>query len=180
MNDNKNKPIVIGIGELLWDIFPDGKQIGGAPANFTYHCQFLGADSYLISRVGPDDLGKEAVKIIRNKGINTDYIDIDEKHPTGVATVEIDKNGKPNFTIHKEVAWDYISLDYNTYNLVKKADAVCFGTLASRHRISQNTILKLLDKVSSKCLRVFDINLRQEFYSKNLIYKPEKHKLLIS
>jgi len=160
------KPVVVGIGELLWDMFPTGKRAGGAPANFVYHATQLGMQGYAISAVGKDALGAEILQELDKNHINYFCEQID--YPTGTVKVELN-NGQPSYTIIENVAWDHIPLSAKAMELVAKADAVCFGTLALRNADSQKTILTLLDKTPSKALRFFDINLRQHYYSKELI-----------
>ncbi len=160
------KPIVVGIGELLWDMFPTGKRAGGAPANFVYHATQLGMQGYAISAVGKDALGTEILRELDGNHIN--YLCEQIDYPTGTVKVEL-KNGQPSYTIIENVAWDHIPLSQKAVELVEKADAVCFGTLALRNEVSRKTIFSLLDKVSSGALRFFDINLRQHYYSKELI-----------
>lgn len=157
---------VIGIGELLWDILPTGKVLGGAPLNFAFHVQQLGALGTIISAIGNDELGAEINSVLQTKGVNK-CLSMKTK-PTGTASVEI-KNGSPNFIIHQEVAWDYIELTEKARNVLRSADALCFGTLAQRNEISRKSILEALEIVPHKCLKVFDINLRQHYFSKEII-----------
>ncbi|MBM3132359.1 MAG: carbohydrate kinase, partial [Chloroflexi bacterium] len=163
------KPIIVGIGELLWDMLPTGKQPGGAPANFAYHAQVLGGESRIVSAVGADALGKEIRERLKSLGLNGDSVSEDAIHPTGTTSVSIDAMGKPSYVIHEEVAWDYIRQSPDLLELARKADAVCFGTLAQRSEVSRSTIRAFLSKASSKAVRLFDVNLRQSFYSKEII-----------
>ena len=162
----KNKPLVVGIGELLWDIFPDSKKAGGAPVNFIYHATQMGAEGCAISAVGDDALGEEIVRELEVNHIGN-YI---EKvgYPTGSVLVEL-HDGSPSYSIIENVAWDYIPLTEKAVELVKSADAVCFGTLAQRSPVSRKTIKSLLSYVPENALRFFDINLRQHYHSKELI-----------
>lgn len=128
----KSKPVVVGIGELLWDVFPEVKKAGGAPINFVYHATQLGAEGYAISAVGNDVFGTEIIQELDKNGIDSNYISTVE-YPTGSVMVEL-KNGIPSYTIIEGVAWDHIPLTQASIDLMKRADAVCFGTLAQRAR----------------------------------------------
>lgn len=159
---------VIGIGEILWDLLPDGKILGGAPANFAYHTAQLGAEGVAISAVGNDDLGKEIVKLIEEKKVYNGLSLVEE--PTGTVTVEL-KDGIPSYIIHKGVAWDNLVLTDTAKEKLAKADAICFGSLAQRSEVSRKAIWEALEMVPKSCIKVFDINLRQNFYSKEIIEK---------
>jgi fructokinase len=165
-NFMKNKHIVIGIGELLWDILPSGKKAGGAPVNFTFHASQTGAAGYAISALGNDALGNELMHELDKNKIN--YLIEKVDYPTG--TVEVTLNeGIPRYVINENVAWDYIPLTDSMKQLVSEADAICFGTLAQRSLVSRNTTLALLKLVKADAYRLYDINLRQHFYSKDII-----------
>lgn len=161
-----SKPLVVGIGELLWDVFPDQKKAGGAPINFVYHATQMGAEGCAISAVGNDVFGTEIIQELEKNHI-CNYIEKVE-HPTGSVLVELN-NGSPTYTIIEGVAWDYLPLTQQAVELVKNADAICFGTLAQRSPVSHETIKTLLEYAPEKALRFFDINLRQHYYSKELI-----------
>ena len=169
MNSAGNRFNIVGMGELLWDLLPAGKQLGGAPANFAYHAQSLGAQSFIVSSLGQDELGSEILKILQSIDLNCKYIQDDKKHPTGTVEVKLDENGVPDFTIHKNVAWDHIYSNEKLLELAKHTDAVCFGTLAQRSAISRETIQTFLKATNPKCLRVYDINLRQDYYNIELV-----------
>ncbi len=162
----KNKPIVVGIGELLWDVLPTGKRAGGAPINFVYHATQMGAEGYAISAIGNDVSGTEIIQELEKSHISNSLGIVE--HPTGSVMVEL-KDGIPTYTIIEGVAWDYIPLTQEAIDLVKKADAICFGTLALRSAASRETILTLLSYAREDALRFFDINIRQSYYSKELI-----------
>ena len=162
----KKKPIIIGIGELLWDVLPTGKKAGGAPINFVYHASRLGAESYAVSAVGNDPLGDEIMAEIDKIGIG--HIIPRVEYPTGTVLVEL-KDGIPNYTIIEGVAWDHIPLTEEMKQLAKKADAVCFGTLAQRSETSRETIQALLSFVAEDAYRILDVNIRQHYYSKEII-----------
>ena len=161
-----NKPFVVGIGELLWDIFPTGKRAGGAPVNFVYHATQLGAKGYAISAVGKDELGTEILQALDKNNIAYSVDSL--TYPTGTFKVELN-NGIPSYTIVENVAWDHIPLTQKDRDLVKQADAVCYGTLSLRNEDSRKTIITLLSYAPKESLRFYDINLRQHYYSKDLI-----------
>jgi fructokinase len=160
---------LVGIGEVLWDLLPDGQQMGGAPANFAYHAAALGAEARVISRVGNDEAGRELIRRLEVLGVPTYCIETDPIVPTGTVSVEIAADGQPQYIIHENVAWDFISGEGAGRLAVAAADAVCFGTLAQRSTVSRQTIGALVQKMPAESLRIFDVNLRQDFYSKELI-----------
>jgi fructokinase len=160
---------VTGIGELLWDVFPEGRKLGGAPANFSYHCKAFGVESYPVSCVGDDDPGRDILQALDTHDIDVSFIAIDSEHPTGTVSVEVDENGKPDYVIHEDVAWDHIPLTEEMVTLAKKTDAVCFGSLAQRSKTSRRTIQEFLLATRSDCVKIYDVNLRQDFYSRDLI-----------
>jgi fructokinase len=158
---------VVGIGEVLWDLLPSGRQLGGAPANFAYHAGSLGADTVLISRVGNDPPGREALQRLEKLGVPTRCIEVDPGLPTGTVDVELGTDGQPRYCIHEEVAWDALEGAPAGRAAVGSADAVCFGTLAQRSGISRATIRSLVAMTRPEALRVFDVNLRQNYYSQS-------------
>ena len=160
---------LVGIGEVLWDLLPGGRQLGGAPANFTYHARALGADARIISRIGHDDLGHEALERLTKLGVPTDCIEVDRALPTGTVGVEVAADGQPQFTIHEHVAWDALSGEPAGRLAVASADAVCFGTLAQRSEPSRSSIISLVAAAQPHALRIFDVNLRQNYFSSRLI-----------
>lgn len=157
---------VIGIGELLWDMLPDGKELGGAPANFAYHVNFFGANSTIISALGNDESGEEIYCLLKKR--NLKYSINIVNYPTGWVSVKLDK-GIPNYVIHENVAWDFIALKDDVIPVLQKADAICFGTLSQRSKVSFETIQEAIKLVPKTALKVLDINLRQSFYTKNII-----------
>lgn len=165
---------VVGLGELLWDIFPTEKKLGGAPANFAYIASLLGDEGLPVSRVGRDDLGSEAILRLTELGLATSFVQEDEFHPTGTVHVEVDPLGQPRFDIAQEVAWDFLELTRDWKVLAEQADAVCFGSLAQRASASRITIRRFLRYTRPTALRVFDVNLRQNFYSKDVIAESVK------
>jgi fructokinase len=166
MNNPIKKHTVIGMGEVLWDLLPDGKILGGAPVNFAYHAMQLGAVGVAVSSVGDDELGYEIMDSVNSKGI-VNCIAINN-YQTGTVGVTL-KDGKPDYTIYENVAWDFIEFTSLAIQMIKQADAICFGTLAQRSAVSHVAIQKALKLVPENCLKVYDINLRQKYYSKELI-----------
>ena len=160
---------VFGIGEVLWDFLPDGRKLGGAPANFAYHARALGADGCLISRVGDDALGKEILETLEKLGVSIAGIAVDPTYPTGTVSVELTSDGQPCFTIHEGVAWDHLQLDPSLMSSIAEADALCFGTLAQRGEPARSTIRQLVAHSPETAVRVFDVNLRQDFYSRDVL-----------
>ena len=161
--------VIVGIGEILWDMLPSGKVIGGAPANFAYHAQELGESSIVVSCVGNDELGREIISSLEKKDMPTEFLYIDKSHPTGVVSARINKEGKPSYLIQEEVAWDYIPTSTLIRELAFKSAAVCFGTAAQRSQLSRMTIQTFVGLMEQDSIRVFDINLRQNFYSQDVI-----------
>jgi fructokinase len=162
---------VAGIGELLWDLLPEGKQLGGAPCNFAYHAFQAGCQPFVISALGTDDSGDEIFARFDELGLDKSYVQQMHDYPTGTVTVSLDNNGIPSYIIHENVAWDNIGWNSSLESLAKSVDAVCFGSLAQRNSVSQQTILKFLEATQPDCLRVFDINLRQAFYTADIIIR---------
>lgn len=169
MND-----LVVGMGEALWDVLPEGKKIGGAPANFAYHVSQFGLPSCVVSAVGDDDLGREIIENFTAKGLKQLIADV--PYPTGTVQVEIDQSGVPQYEIKENVAWDNIPYTERLESLAERTTAVCFGSLAQRNVVSRNTINRFLDVVSrnEENLIVFDVNLRQGFYNKEILCNSMK------
>lgn len=161
--------LVVGMGEALWDVLPEGKKIGGAPANFAYHVSQFGLPSCVVSAIGDDALGKEIVENFTSKGLNQLLAEV--PYPTGTVQVEIDQAGVPQYEIKENVAWDNIPYTKQLDELARKTQAVCFGSLAQRNVVSRTTINKFLDAMPKKedTLVVFDVNLRQGFYNKDIL-----------
>ncbi len=164
----KEPHLVLGIGELLWDILPEGQRLGGAPANFSVMAGRLGSHSAILSRIGRDDLGREAVHRLDPLPADTSFLQIDPAHETGRVTVSFN-NGQPEYTIHQPAAWDSMELSDEWVRLAERADAICFGSLAQRGLESRQTIQTLAAQTSSRCIRIFDVNLRTPFYSSEVI-----------
>ena len=163
-------PLVVGIGELLWDLLPDGRQMGGAPANFAFHARALGASSVIVSAVGDDRSGREILEELDRRGFDRCGIAVLSGAATGTVTVDLDAGGVPRYTIHEGVAWDAIPWTDGLQALAARADAVCFGSLAQRSPVSRATIGSFLDATRPDCLRVLDLNLRQSYFSRETVH----------
>ncbi len=161
------KNTVVGLGEILWDIFPERKVLGGAPANFAYHVSQFGFNGYAVSAIGNDLLGKEILKSLEEKELN--YLIEQTDFPTGIVKVQLDGRGIPTYEITENVAWDNIPFTTRLENLAKNTTTVCFGSLAQRNEVSRATIHKFLDLMPADSLKVFDINLRLKYFSKDII-----------
>jgi fructokinase len=160
---------ITGLGEILWDILPQGKKLGGAPANFAYHSKALGSESYVVSAVGNDLLGKEILKKVSDLNIDAAFIQIDDRYPTGTVDIKVDHDGTPQYVIQQGTAWDNIHFGEKYKNLAAKTGAVCFGSLAQRSKTARDTINQFLKATKQDCIRIFDINLRQNFFSKEIV-----------
>ena len=166
--------ITIGLGELLWDMFPGGKQLGGAPANFAYMTSLLGDAGIVASRVGNDALGRAAGRRLERLGLRSSQLQIDRTHPTGTVNVAVDPTGQPTFEIAESVAWDFFDWTPEWRSLAERADAVCFGSLAQRCPQSRATIRAFLDALGAGATRIFDVNLRQSFYNAEILSESAK------
>ncbi len=164
-----NRPkVVVGLGELLWDVLPGGKQLGGAPANFSVMSARLGNRGVIASRLGDDALGREALKRLASLPADVDSIQKDAKHSTGSVSVTLSA-GQAEYVIHEPVAWDFLEFTPEWKKLAVEADAVCFGTLSQREPVSRKTIHAFLAATRRECVRVFDVNLRKPFYTRGVL-----------
>ena len=165
----QQKRYVVGLGEALWDVLPEGKKLGGAPANFAYHAgQFLGQDNTIaVSALGEDKLAEETIESLKAHGLT--FLMPRVPYPTGTVQVTLDEQGIPSYDIKENVAWDNIPLDTEVQAIARQCRAVCFGSLAQRNVVSRETIQRFLDLTPADCMKIFDINLRQNFYSKEVI-----------
>lgn len=163
------KKKVVGLGEVLWDILPERTCLGGAPANFAYITTLMGDQGIVASCVGEDSRGLEALRVMEGLGLDIDYVETDRRHPTGSVQVTVDSKGMAQYEIEHPVAWDFLEWTLDWERLAKKADAICFGTLAQRSEKSRSTIRRFLKASSAKTLKVFDVNLRQSYYSRDVI-----------
>jgi fructokinase len=164
----KEPHLILGLGELLWDVLPSGPRLGGAPANFSVMAGRLGNHAVILSRIGRDDLGRRAMEVLDPLPVDTGAIQVDRVHETGRVTVGLE-GGQPRYTIHEPAAWDFLEFSDDWVRLAERADAICFGSLAQRCRASRQTIQTLAAQTSSACIRVFDVNLREPFYSGEVI-----------
>lgn len=160
------KKVIVGIGEILWDILPSGKSLGGAPANFAYHSAYLGAEAWAVSAIGDDSLGYEILDVLKTKKLNT--LLAKSSRPTGVVQVELNDSGVPTYNIMENVAWDNIPFTSEMAELAARTDAVCFGSLVQRMN-SRDSVRKFIEATPSSALKVFDINLRQHYYCQDVI-----------
>lgn len=167
MKQQSKRPVVVGIGELLWDLLPTGKTAGGAPINFVYHASRLGVEGYAVSAIGDDEDGVDILKELDKNSIQ--YLIEKVPYPTGTVKVDLKEDGIPEYTITERVAWDHMSPTSDAVDLAERADAICFGALAQRSIQSRETIQAILSFAPDTAYRLFDINLRQHYYNKGLI-----------
>lgn len=159
------RPVMVGLGELLWDFLPSGRVLGGAPANFAYMTQILGNQGIVASRVGDDELGVEAIRAIEERGMESHYLQLDRAHRTGTASVMIESDGQPQFTIAQSVAWDFLEWTPEWEELSSRTDVVCFGSLAQRSSASAAVVERFLLNAPETALCICDANLREPFYT---------------
>ncbi len=162
-----NERYVVGLGEALWDVLPEGKKLGGAPANFAYHAGQMGMNAIAVSALGEDKLAEETIAQLEEKGLNYQMPRV--PYPTGTVQVELDCDGVPTYDIKENVAWDNIPFSDEVKRVAENTCAVCWGSLAQRNVVSREMIYKFLDATPADCIKVFDINLRQNFYTKDVI-----------
>ncbi len=160
---------IAAIGEVLWDVFPDGARFGGAPANVASHAAALGARAAMVSCVGNDELGERAVGMLRERGVNTDCVAVSAEFPTGVVNVDLDATGKPHFTIGDPAAWDHLCWSEDLQQLAARSDAVCFGTLSQRNSASREVVHRFVTATRKTSLRICDVNLRPPFVDSGVI-----------
>lgn len=161
--------VVVGLGELLWDLLPGGRLPGGAPANFAYHAAVLGDHGIVTSRVGTDPLGKDICACLTAQGLTTHHVQRDPHRPTGTVQVQLEADGQPRFTIAEDSAWDALAWSDDCAGLAAQADAVCFGTLAQRSAASHETIQRFLRATRPETVRLFDVNLRQHYHTPDIV-----------
>ena len=168
------KKKVVGLGEVLWDLLPECTCLGGAPANFAYITTLMGDQGIVASRVGEDSRGVEALRRMEELGLDIDHVQTDREHPTGVVNVKIDVQGFAHYDIAQPVAWDFLEWTLAWQRLAENADAVCFGSLAQRSEKARTTIRRFLDVMSPDAVKVFDVNLRQSYYSPEILSESMK------
>jgi fructokinase len=169
---------VFSFGEILWDLLPDDRILGGAPFNFVYRVHSLGNTGYIVSSLGDDDLGREARRAVVDLALDTAYLQSDPNHPTGTVNIWFDKDGRPDFHIVPGVAYDHVELTEELCEGVRGADCLCFGSLAQRAGKSRDTVRGLIEE-AGKALKFFDINMRKECYnSEILVYSLGKADVL--
>jgi fructokinase len=162
------RPLIVGIGEVLWDMFPGESLFGGAPANFAAHSAAFEPDVRMISAVGDDALGRQALQELQDRGIPSANVAV-SGYPTGTVTVTLDDAGKADYVFANDTAWDNLEWDDSLAKLAVQTDVVCFGTLGQRSEISRSTIVRFVRSTPADALRIFDVNLRQSFYSDDVI-----------
>ena len=162
---------IIGLGEVLWDVFPSGAVFGGAPANFACHIAGLGERAAMVSAVGDDRLGRGAIAALEARGVDANHVRVDPHHPTGTVDVAIDSTGVASYLFAADTAWDHLAWEPTLDSLARSCAAVCFGTLAQRSGESRQTIRRFVEATTASSLRVFDVNLRQQFFDPETILK---------
>lgn len=167
--DNQSRPLVVGLGELLWDLFPKGKQLGGAPANFAYNAALLGDCAVVASRVGNDRLGQEALWHLKSNSLNIDHVQRDAQHPTGTVKLELDAKGQAEYHFAESIAWDFLEFTEDWIALARSTHAVCFGSLAQRSAVSRTTIKAFLSAMPASAIGIFDVNLRAPHFSAEVL-----------
>jgi fructokinase len=164
----------VGLGEVLWDVLPERTCLGGAPANFAYIATLMGEEGIVASRVGQDSAGREALRVMKELGLNIQHVQTGRDDETGRVQVKVDGNGIVQYEIAQPAAWDYLEWTIDWQHLAETADAVCFGSLAQRSQQSRTTIQRFLRATSAKAVKIFDVNLRQSYYSPETIAEPMK------
>lgn len=164
----QSRRTIVGIGEALFDVFPDEQRLGGAPLNVAVHAHQLGNNGVVVSRVGQDELGDRICKELRQRGMTTDHLQTDPDRPTGTVMVDLSPEGEPTYDIIPDVAWDVINYDFDVEDIAQRCHAVAFGSLAQRDGHSRNTIYRFLD-TARRGIRLFDVNLRQRYYDRRIL-----------
>ena len=166
---SEKKFVIAGIGEVLWDVLEDGEKLGGAPINFAYHAGMLGAEAYAVSTVGDDDRGRRAMTELEQSGVSVEHISVMMGATTGYVEASVDENGIASYLFPNDVAWDHLQVGEATKDLAGRLDAVCFGSLAQRAGASREAIMSFLEIMPQRSLKVFDLNVRQRFYTPEII-----------
>lgn len=160
---------MVGLGELIWDFLPGGRQLGGAPTNFACMSRLLGNESVVASRIGDDALGREALERLAGLGVSTGHLQVDRTHPTGSVGVRLDEGGEAVFAMNENSAWDYLEWTDDWAELARRADVICFGTLGQRVLGARRTIIRFLEETRPGAVRVFDVNLRHTFFNAEML-----------
>lgn len=168
------QPIVVGLGEVLWDVFPDGAHFGGAPANFACHAAGLGAKAWMVSSVGTDELGDRAVETLQSRGVECRHVARDPVHATGRVLVTLNAAGQASYEFASDTAWDHLPWSDSLESVAASCNAICFGTLGQRSPESRETIRRFVRATPQSALRVFDVNLRQRFFDRETIEESLK------
>lgn len=168
-------PVIAGIGEILFDVIGDSEELGGAPVNFAYHVNVLGARGYAISTIGNDARGKKALAELELRELSTECITVIDNYQTGYVQAHLDSEGVASYEFPDDIAWDHLTLNSQALGLAEKLNAVCFGSLVQRSNASRVTLMEFLEKTPKKTLKVFDLNLRQNFYSKEVVLQSLQH-----
>lgn len=167
MTTKEKSYVMVGIGEVLWDMLPQGRRLGGAPANFACHAGQMGNHGVIVSAVGADDDGRRIQEALRNKQVRSFISTVD--YPTGTVSVDMGENGIPSYTIHENVAWDHIRLESGSLPLAAETDVLCYGSLAFRNPVSAGSLRRFIYATSPDCIRIFDVNLRQNYYDEKTV-----------
>ena len=175
---NQPRPVV-GLGELIWDILPEGRRLGGAPSNFAYVSRLLGAEAAVATRIGRDALGAEAVEKLERAGVSTRFVQVDEEHPTGTVGCVIGEGGEAHFNVNQNSAWDYLEWTDEWARLAASTDVVCFGTLGQRHPAARATVQRFLEATRADALRLFDVNLRHSFFTPEMLSRSLSHATVV-
>jgi fructokinase len=165
---------IVGLGEALFDLFPDETRLGGAPLNVAVHARQLGNHAAVVSRIGQDQLGDRMIMELRGREVDVSCLQSDPDHPTGTVIVDFDEHGEPTYDIIREVAWDYLQYDYDLEDLAQHCDAICFGSLAQRTGQTRNTIYRMLD-AARRSVRLFDVNLRQDYFDRRTLERSMEY-----
>lgn len=162
-------PLTLSLGEVLWDILPDGKALGGAPSNVAWECSQLGAESHIVSAVGDDDLGHEIIDALKKKNLDTETIAVLPGIPTSTVDAHLDAKGNATYTIHENVAWDHLPVTDAVLDVAARAQAINFGSLAQRHEVGRATTHAILDAIAPNAVKIFDLNLRPPFIDRDIL-----------
>lgn len=167
---NDRSPVIAALGEILWDLFPDGARFGGAPANFAHHAASFNAEVWLVSGVGNDPLGNEAVQNLTRSALNLKHVSVMDSYPTGSVQITLNSKGEADYRFGEDEAWDHLDVSPTLDELAVRCDAVCFGTLGQRHQDSRKVIERFIHLTNKKCFRVLDLNLRSPYIDPMVVH----------